>query len=97
MPANATMRDMTVIIREDEHDHAVVNHSMANMIEGLRKRDIVYAQISIDDSVFDPPAPGTAYIEHGQVEAVSKPKSNGEESASNPKHDIHTKADDKQL
>lgn len=92
MPANATMRDMAVIIREDEHDHAVVNHSMANMIEGLRKRDIVYAQISIDDSVFDPLAPGTVLADHGQVEAVSKA-----DSAAKMQQELHSKAEHKSL
>jgi ubiquinol oxidase len=74
MPAGSTMRDMTVIIREDENDHARVNHSMANMITKLRKRDMVYDDISIDDSVFET-LPGTKIVEHGQVEAISlKPK-----------------------
>jgi ubiquinol oxidase len=70
MPAGATMRDMTVIIREDEHDHAVVNHAMANMITKLRNRDMVYSEISIDDSVFET-VPGTKNIDHGQVKAIS--------------------------
>lgn len=38
MPINSTMRDMVVVIREDERDHATVNHTMANTIQKLRKR-----------------------------------------------------------
>jgi len=71
MPAGATMRDMTVIIREDERDHAVVNHSMANSLVKLRHREVVYSEISIDDSMFET-TPGTKMTEHGQVKAISK-------------------------
>lgn len=38
MASDATMRDMAVIIREDERDHATVNHAMANMITQLRHK-----------------------------------------------------------
>lgn len=71
MPEGSTMRDMTVIIREDENDHARVNHSMANMITSLRKRDIVYTDVTIDDSVFET-VPGTQIVRGGTVEAISK-------------------------
>lgn len=71
MPEGSTMRDMTVIIREDEADHARVNHSMANMITSLRKRDIVYTDVTIDDSVFET-VPGTHIVPGGTVEAISK-------------------------
>jgi len=71
MPANATMRDMAVIIREDERDHAMVNHSMANSISKLRHKTMVYGEISIDDSVFET-VPGTTKKDHGQVVAITK-------------------------
>lgn len=70
MPAGATMRDMVVVIREDERDHATVNHSMANAIVKLRSRDVVYSDISIDDTIFTT-TPGTQK-QDGQVKALSK-------------------------
>lgn len=70
LPEGATMRDMTVVIREDEADHARVNHTMANTLVKLRKRDIVYDEINVDESFYHN-LPGTKVDSRGQVKAIS--------------------------
>lgn len=70
LPQGATMRDMTVIIREDEADHARVNHTMANTLVSLNRRDITYEEINVDDSFYYN-LPGTKIDSEGQVKAIS--------------------------
>lgn len=48
MPPESKLRDVVVIIRADEMDHRDVNHTMADYIGQLRKKDIVFNEISID-------------------------------------------------
>lgn len=70
LPEGSTMRDMTVVIREDEADHARVNHTMANALVKLRRRDITYEEINVDESFYQN-LPGTVVDAQGQVQAKS--------------------------
>lgn len=73
LPEGATLRDMTVVIREDEADHCRVNHTMANTLVKNSRRDVAYEEINIDEAFYYN-LPGTKVDSKGQVQATTSSK-----------------------